>query len=171
MVEAFSVAFCPSDKSSNAFSDDPVEVFDICRFYGFYFRIAEDYSSDFSDEATIFFDFDELTVIDAVFSDEFWHDVLIIVISVAENVKTIMECWWSYALYYFFPHHPTRVLCPFADGKSYPEVGVAFDARVRPCFTLARPFLARALNFLLFFFTVVHNSSTSYSFSPRSCTR
>ena len=161
MVEAFSIAFCPSDKSADTFSDNSIEIFDIRRFYVFYFWIAEDYSSDFSDESSIFFDLDELTIIDAIFPDEFWHNELVIVIAVAENVKTITECWWCYALYYFFPHYPTSVLSPFTDGKSYPEIGVAFDTCIRPRFTLERPFLARALNFLLFFFTVVHNSSTS----------
>jgi|SRR3989339_150896 len=161
LVKTFSIAFCPSNKSADTFSDNSVEVFDIRRFYVFYFRIAEDYPSDFSDETTVFFDLDELTIINAVFPDKFWHNVLIIVIAVAKNVKTVTECWWCYTLYYFFPHRTTRILSPFTDGKSYPEVGFTLDTCVRPRFTLASPFFARALNFLLFFFTVVHNSSTS----------
>ena len=122
MIETLSKTFCPSNKSTNTFSDNSIEIFDIRRFYVFYLRIAKNYPSDFSDETTIFFDLDELTIINAVFPDKFWHDVLVVIITVAENVKTVTKCWRCYTLYYFFPHRTTCILGPFADGECYPKV-------------------------------------------------
>ena len=115
----------------------------------------------FVDDLSRLPDLDELPIVDRVGPEEFWQDVGIIVISIGVDFETISECRETNSLCDLREHLPTGLLCPFADGKCYEEIGFALDAGVRPRIAFAISRRAFGLNFFLFFLTVVQNSSTS----------
>lgn len=91
----FAVAFCAAHKAPDAFADDAIKVLDVGGFDFFNFGVSEHGSSYFVDELSArVADLDELSVIDAVFVEELWHDECVVVIAVREDVQSIGKGGW-----------------------------------------------------------------------------
>jgi len=86
------IALCAAYKPAYAFADYAIEVFNICCFDIFMFWVSKHDAFHFSDELSVFSNFDKLPVINTVFAEKFWHDECIIIIAIRKYFKAVSEC-------------------------------------------------------------------------------
>ncbi len=129
-------------------------------------RAAIYHSLLLADQFSLFFDFYELPIVNASICIVFCKGICVIVVSIGENIELLVWGWKFSSAIQLVNHVLTSFLCPFSNCKRHKKVGVSLYACVNPCVTFFRPSWALTLNFLLFFLTMLHNSSHSNGVSP-----
>lgn len=101
------MAFGSSHESAEALSKNAVKILDIGCLDLFSGRISIDHPMNFVDETAILFDLYELSVVDAVLSEELRQDNSVVVIAVRKYLKPVGECCWLDTLGEVSKHPPT----------------------------------------------------------------
>ncbi len=83
------VALCPSDDSPDVFSENAIEVLNICRLDFFWLGVSVNDAAYFIDDATRFSYLDKLSMINRVGSEELWKDDGIVIVPVGKYPKSI----------------------------------------------------------------------------------
>ena len=120
----------------------------------------------FSDHYSFFPNLNDLSVIHRILTEVFRQHNFIFIITIRINHKPILCCWLFYTVFKSIQEQPTSICCSFTYSKCGKEERFSFYRSEAPEVTSCKFFIAIGLNFFLFFFTNVQNSSNSCADSP-----
>mgnify|MGYP001560344078 CR=1 FL=1 len=123
--------------------------------------IAKYFSFVATDDFLLFFVFDDLSVVYAVFVEKLWYGIFVLVVAVCVDGNFVFVGWLLGSFCDLFVKFITGGLYPFADGKCYEQSSFSFNVEIGVCITFFILVKACGLNFFLFFLTKLQNSSIS----------